>query len=169
MIIFITITLNYRIYYLPLNQISFLSLFSWFIWSIFLCFPILLDSLYFYVLNETAISSSLKGVVLCRQWSILFNHALVLGCLSSVSPIGLFSWKTHCPLTVRAWHSIVWAVCFCWLWWGKKGYPSAYTPPVAWSQQQCRGALASRLEWECKLVSVRTGNSEGEGELKNGA
>ena len=143
--IFITITLNDRIYYLSLIQISFLSIFLWSVWSTFLCFPILLDSLYFYVLNEIAISSSLKGVVLCRQWSVLFNHALVLGCLSSVSPTGLFIWETHCPLTVRAWHSTVRAICFCWLWWGNRGDQSAYTPPVAWSQQQCRGALASRL------------------------
>ena len=99
---FITITLNDRIYYLSLIQISFLSIFLWSVWSTFLCFPILLDSLYFYVLNEIAISSSLKGVVLCRQWSILFNHTLVLGCLSSVSPTGLFIWETHCPFSVLA-------------------------------------------------------------------
>lgn len=54
-----------------------------FVWNIFLCFPIFLDSLCSYMLNERAISPSLKGVVLCRQWSVLFNHALVLGCFSN--------------------------------------------------------------------------------------
>ena len=55
-----------------------------FVWNIFLCFLILLDSLCLLLHDKWNSSlSCLEGVTPCRGWTLLFNLVLVSGCLSN--------------------------------------------------------------------------------------
>lgn len=92
--VFILLPSSMSIWWLhwTLYQMGYLSLFSFFYGvlscyfncNIFLFFPVFLIAwpcVCFYVLGETALSPSLEEVALYGWWTLLFNHALVLGFL----------------------------------------------------------------------------------------
>ena len=81
--IFMTITLNSLsvelLFSISLRFFFFPYILSWgLIWSIFLCFFILLDSLcwFLYIRYNSQLSQSWS-----RRWNLLFNPVLALGCL----------------------------------------------------------------------------------------
>lgn len=80
-IIFMTITLN------PVSCILLVSISLWPFPEVLCCHfirNILLHSVCFCVVGKTAAFPSLEEVALCRQWTLSFNLALALGCLSNI-------------------------------------------------------------------------------------
>ena len=67
------------------------------IWNTFLCLLIFCLTFFvcFYVLGKTAFPPILKGVALCRAWTLLKNLVLGLGCLSNLCDylISFLPWR----------------------------------------------------------------------------
>ena len=133
-----------------------------FIWNIFLCFFILLDSLcvYFYVLGKTATSPSLEGVVTgrlgCVSGCCLCSVLGVVACQElSLQLFQSCGARNASPLATRARCSrgvpcVDCAHLLGLVWWGCSG-----TPGWVWhggATMESRGGAngSSKVEGECK-------------------